>query len=309
MSRMWIVEGDATSSGGRVVSCTPFTEIDGRGVARYGDQASCPRHQGTFPIVGGCDPTIIIDGQPVALHGAELSCGCKVLAISQMRVHVDAGIAAGATATAQRAVTAATGVAAHPHEHIPTHFNEGADGGSRAKASNAVQEANSALRSAGAYRPYDTEVQAAKAWREHVLPVADRHGVEIGALISRAGDGTFHLGGAYSAGAYDNCNGLLEHGQHTHGEVTAYVHTHPYPGGWVGKDRGFSWGQTLADTPGANLGPDIGSGDLVSAFSVEKNAYIADTDGLHGWIHDDYLKLLEQDRLRVVPLGEAYVTF
>lgn len=65
MSRMWVVLGDSTSSGGSVVSGSPFTDIDGKPVARVNDKATCPQHKGTFPIVDG-DPTTIIDGQPVA---------------------------------------------------------------------------------------------------------------------------------------------------------------------------------------------------------------------------------------------------
>lgn len=306
MARMWAVVGDTTTSGGRVVSGSPFTDVDGMPVSRVTDQATCPSHNGTFPIIDG-DVTTIIDGHPVALHGSSLACGCKVLATRQHRVLVERG------SHSQARADIATGIPVlgthHPHEHVATNFNEGEHDPHQSKARGAVHDANQALRSAGAYRPYETEVAAAKAWREQVLPVADEHRVEIGALISQTEDGRFHLGGAYSAGAYDNCNGLLEHGAYTEGQVVAYVHTHPYPDGWIGKDRGFSWNQTPEDVPGANLGPDVGSGDLVSAFSVRKNAYIADSAGLHGWVYDDYVQLLEQDRLRLFRLGEAYGTF
>ncbi len=90
MTRMWAVVGDATSSGGQVVTGSPFTDIDGKPVARVNDKASCPKHQGTFPIVDG-DPTTIIDGEAVALHGSSLACGCKVIAVQQVRVLLDAG--------------------------------------------------------------------------------------------------------------------------------------------------------------------------------------------------------------------------
>ncbi|MDH5823547.1 PAAR domain-containing protein [Luteimonas sp. RD2P54] len=99
MARMWIVVGDATSSGGRVITGSPFTDIDGKPVARVNDQAICPLHKGAFPIVDG-DSTTIIDGQPVALHGSSLACGCKVLAVQQSRVFIDTG-ASGAAAVAQ----------------------------------------------------------------------------------------------------------------------------------------------------------------------------------------------------------------
>lgn len=87
MAKMWIVIGDPTSGGGQVITGSPFTDIDGKPVARVTDQATCPTHKGSFPIVDG-DSTTLIDGQPVAVHGSGLACGCKVLAAKQVRVSV-----------------------------------------------------------------------------------------------------------------------------------------------------------------------------------------------------------------------------
>ena len=110
MTRMWVVLGDATSSGGQVISGSPFTDVDGQPVARVNDKATCPTHKGTFPIVDG-DPTTIIDGEAVALHGSSLACGCKVLAVKQMRVFVDSGSdAASAVAGGGAASASATAV-------------------------------------------------------------------------------------------------------------------------------------------------------------------------------------------------------
>ncbi len=81
MARRWIVVGDMTDSGGQVVSGSPFTDIDGRAVARVTDIAICLKHKGPFPIVDG-DTSMIVDGHPVALHGSTLACGCKVLAVA-----------------------------------------------------------------------------------------------------------------------------------------------------------------------------------------------------------------------------------
>lgn len=104
MSRVWVVLGDSTSSGGSVISGSPFTDIDGKPVARVNDKATCPQHKGTFSIVDG-DPTTIIDGQPVALHGSKLACGCSVLAVQQQRVLLDGG---GGRALCQRDVPGAS---------------------------------------------------------------------------------------------------------------------------------------------------------------------------------------------------------
>lgn len=120
MTRMWIVLGDATSSGGTVITGSPFTDIDGKPVARINDMATCPTHKGTFPIVDG-DSTTIIDGQAVALHGSSLACGCKVLAVKQMRVFLDAGAHAASTATASKAsIAAATSDTAARQRNAPT---------------------------------------------------------------------------------------------------------------------------------------------------------------------------------------------
>lgn len=132
MTRNWIVLGDVTTSGGRVVTASPFTEIDGKGVARRNDRATCPSHSGVFPIVGGFDPATMIDGSEVALHGAELSCGCRVLSTQQLRVFVHAGAASGAVSPASLASepsypqTPVSGSGAKPMLHK---LNDAADAG------------------------------------------------------------------------------------------------------------------------------------------------------------------------------------
>ena len=106
MARNWIVVGDPTSSGGSVVTGSPFTDIDGLPVARVADQATCPRHGGAFPIADG-DSTLIVDGQPVALHGSSLACGCKVLSARQARVFVERGGGARTSSKSRGATTVA----------------------------------------------------------------------------------------------------------------------------------------------------------------------------------------------------------
>lgn len=78
-----------------MITGSPETDINGRSVCRLNDMATCPRHRGTFPIIGGCDMTIAIDGQPVAVDGALLSCGCRVMAGSQNLVFVDTARSSG----------------------------------------------------------------------------------------------------------------------------------------------------------------------------------------------------------------------
>jgi uncharacterized Zn-binding protein involved in type VI secretion len=116
---MLIVVGDRTSSGGRVITGSPFTDIEGKPVARINDHATCPAHGGAFPIVSG-DATLIIDGQPVAREGDRLACGCSLIAGQQHLVHVDDGpavapAASPAVATAPAAFTASV----HPQHTAP----------------------------------------------------------------------------------------------------------------------------------------------------------------------------------------------
>ncbi|MCE7032938.1 PAAR domain-containing protein [Lysobacter sp. GX 14042] len=99
--------GDPTSSGGKVITGSPFTDIDGKPVARVNDSATCPKHQGSFLIVDG-DTTTLIDGQPVALHGSKLSCGCSVMGVEQVRVFLDAGGGRAASARPKRSIHAAS---------------------------------------------------------------------------------------------------------------------------------------------------------------------------------------------------------
>lgn len=112
MTRMWIVVGDATSSGGRVITGSQATDIDGKPVSRVSDKATCPLHKGVFPIADG-DPTTIIDGQPVALHGSKLACGCTVLAVQQVQVFVDSGGGGSALAGSSRGTPAFVAAAAN----------------------------------------------------------------------------------------------------------------------------------------------------------------------------------------------------
>lgn len=124
VSRMWIVLGDVTSSGGRVVTASQFTDIDGKGVARRNDKATCPQHKGVFAIVGGYDPTTIVDGAEVALHGAMLECGCQVLATQQFRVSISNAPGAAAAVPAsmnvgdKQAVHAEQGLAPNSHADL-----------------------------------------------------------------------------------------------------------------------------------------------------------------------------------------------
>lgn len=90
MTRPFICVGDTLDHGGTVATGSPFTEIQGRSVARVGDRVVCSKH-GPTTIASG-DATIIIDGQAVARHGDKTACGATLIS-RQVLVFVDVGVA------------------------------------------------------------------------------------------------------------------------------------------------------------------------------------------------------------------------
>lgn len=81
MTRPFILLGDKSSHGGTVISASGSSDCNGKGIARVGDQVTCPRrgHGGVTVIVSG-DPTALIDGQPAARHGDKTACGASLIA-------------------------------------------------------------------------------------------------------------------------------------------------------------------------------------------------------------------------------------
>lgn len=302
MSRMIIVEGDHTTGGGRVVTGSHETDIDGFPVARVSDTCTCPKHNGTFPIVTG-DMTFMVDGQPVARHGDKLACGCALMSTRQFRVFLDDMISNDASADAAMFAAAFPAVASDPSpEAAITHVHT--DGGHEAppdptKARDVVTASNNALMEAGAFRVYDTELEAAKAWAAVVEPVANspEFGVEVGANISQV-NGRFVLGTAYSTGSAISCDGLPEKGHKVAGgRHTAYIHTHPALYGGTGRNRAYTRGELPNDpfSEGVHGRPesgwDIGPGDYDAAYAKKLNAYIAEPGSLLEWNFQRYLRL------------------
>lgn len=303
MDRNWIVLGDPTSSGGSVITGSPFTDIDGIPVARVNDQATCPRHKGAFPIVDG-DSTMIVDGQPVALHGSSLACGCKVLSANQARVFVSqgTGTGAGAASLPMRYSPPATGtqtVNLHPLDYPGAGRDANTPSDPDWKvAGDVITDSHQALMQAGAYRDYDTELEAARAWREHVLPVAnsERYGVEVGAIIGRTPAGKYRFGAPWSSGEHASVRGIMEQAPHPAGieSETAAIHTHPRAGALPGGgDRAFALGDwPNSDGTGGYGGEgDVQAGDLVFGYGSRISVYIADSEGLSHWDFSAYIRL------------------
>ncbi|MBN6152744.1 PAAR domain-containing protein [Xanthomonas sp. AmX2] len=109
MARLFVVVGDALDGGGSVVSGSPFTDVDGRSVARIGDKAVCARHGMTVIATG--DPTIVIDGQPVARQGDSCACGCKLISAQQGSAFVEQGPGRGSPSSEASGGTLSSGLA------------------------------------------------------------------------------------------------------------------------------------------------------------------------------------------------------
>jgi uncharacterized Zn-binding protein involved in type VI secretion len=85
-ARPFIVLGDQTDHGGVVIEASVMTDTHGKGIARVGDQVTCPkRNHGTTVIVSG-DPTMIIDGKPAARHGDKCACGATLIVCAEQLV-------------------------------------------------------------------------------------------------------------------------------------------------------------------------------------------------------------------------------
>ena len=98
MPRPVIVVGDRTSHGGVVITGSPFTDVEGKAVARIGDKVTCPRKgHGSVTTIATGDFTVIIDGQPVARHGDKTACGATLIS-SQVLTYVDEGSSSGRSA-------------------------------------------------------------------------------------------------------------------------------------------------------------------------------------------------------------------
>lgn len=119
-ARPFIVFGDQTDHGGVVIEASQMSDTHGKGIARVGDQVTCPkRGHGTTLIVTG-DPTMIIDGKPAARHGDKCACGATLIS-SQAVSTVGGGGGSGGSSSAtegQRSAASSVGAfAAYRGDH------------------------------------------------------------------------------------------------------------------------------------------------------------------------------------------------
>ncbi len=91
MSLQIITVGDSTDHGGKVISGSPTRDIDGKPIARIGDQVACPmlypggKPHGVNKILTD-HAQVTVDGIAVAIHGSVTECGCKLIGSSRAGV-------------------------------------------------------------------------------------------------------------------------------------------------------------------------------------------------------------------------------
>ncbi|WP_158228977.1 PAAR domain-containing protein [Chitinimonas sp. BJB300] len=108
-----IVLGDATDHGGQVIGGDMTATIEGKPIARVGDMVSCPKCNGTYPIVEGVMDTMF-STMPVAVHGHKTACGATLIGSQTLfLVHVEADNAyrSGPDPTQDRATSRASAAA------------------------------------------------------------------------------------------------------------------------------------------------------------------------------------------------------
>jgi uncharacterized Zn-binding protein involved in type VI secretion len=72
--------GDSTSHGGTVVSGSTSSTIQGKPIARLGDQVNCPKCKPHNFVVSSASSNHTVDGLPVARDGDSVSCGATLMA-------------------------------------------------------------------------------------------------------------------------------------------------------------------------------------------------------------------------------------
>lgn len=113
MGKPFIVLGDSTNHGGKVIEGSPYSTVEGKPIARVGDKVTCPMkgHGGVTTIITG-DGNCLIDGKPAARDGDKCACGCTLIA-SQSLVSCGGG---GGGSSGQSRATSTGSNAADPNK-------------------------------------------------------------------------------------------------------------------------------------------------------------------------------------------------
>lgn len=85
-----ILLGDTTTHGGEVVTASSNFSHLGIPVARVGDMVTCPKCEGTFPIIEGA-PTASENHNNIARHGDKVACGATLISRGNAQAQVSSG--------------------------------------------------------------------------------------------------------------------------------------------------------------------------------------------------------------------------
>lgn len=111
MSQPFIVLGDSTSHGGRVITADQTFTIYRKPVARVGDMVTCPRCKGTFQIANGAPDMVTLERAP-ARQGDKTTCGATLISSQSLATWSDESSMGGTAQASTVAQTAASAIAA-----------------------------------------------------------------------------------------------------------------------------------------------------------------------------------------------------
>lgn len=79
MSKNVVRLGDPTSHGGKVITASSTSLVDGKAIALIGDLVSCPKPgHGVNKIITGSE-SCFSDGKAIVVEDCICECGCKVI--------------------------------------------------------------------------------------------------------------------------------------------------------------------------------------------------------------------------------------
>jgi uncharacterized Zn-binding protein involved in type VI secretion len=89
MSKPFIVLGDKTSHGGRVIQAAPTTDINGTRIARVGDKVTCPvSGHGPITFIATGDSNCVLEGSAAARHGDKTACGAILISSQSLTTDI-----------------------------------------------------------------------------------------------------------------------------------------------------------------------------------------------------------------------------
>jgi uncharacterized Zn-binding protein involved in type VI secretion len=91
----FIVEGDTTDHGGKVLAYSPEHKVGGKHIARLGDMVSCGKCGGVYPIVKVMPRGMSMGGKPPAFEGDQTACGARLIASQSMATAQPTGGSSG----------------------------------------------------------------------------------------------------------------------------------------------------------------------------------------------------------------------